>query len=73
MNHTFVYYKCFEVNGTLILANDIDEAIAIHREYEPKEEIRGAHICRDGDYCLAKIATKEDIRKCFREEEGSNA
>ena len=72
MNHTFVYYKCFEVNGTLIIANDIDEAMAIHREYKPEEEIRRAHICRDGDYCLAKIATKEDIRNCFGEEE-SNA
>jgi hypothetical protein len=73
MEHTFVYYKCFEVNGTLILANDIEEAIAIHREYKPEEEFRDARICRDADYCLAKIATKEDIRKCFREEGESNA
>lgn len=67
MKHTYVYFHLFEVNSTLIAANTIDEAIAIWREAHKDEEVKGAHICRDGDYVLSKIPTEQDIIKSFGE------
>ena len=55
MKHNCVYYHIFEVNNMLI-ANE-------------GKEVKGAHICRDGDYCLAKIATKEDIEMSYGKED----
>ena len=57
----------FEVNSTLISANTIDEAISIWRECHPDKEVKGAHICRDGDYVLSKIPTEQDIIESFGE------
>lgn len=70
MKHNCVYYHIFEVNNMLVAANTIDEAIALWRECHEGKEVKGAHICRDGDYCLAKIATKEDIEKSYGKEDG---
>ncbi|MGI6078770.1 MAG: hypothetical protein ACOYCB_11560 [Fastidiosipilaceae bacterium] len=67
MKHSFVYLKLFEVNGKLVTANNIDEAIAIWREANEEKEVKGAHICRDGEYVLSKIPTEQDIKESFRE------
>lgn len=67
MKHTYVYMHLFEVNSTLIAANTIDEAIAIWREAHEGKEVKGAHICRDGDFILSKIPTEQDIKKSFGE------
>ena len=67
MKHTYVYFHLFEVNSTLIAANTIDGAIAIWREAHKDEEVKGAHICRDGDYVLSKTPTEQDIIKSFGE------
>ncbi|MGM9753849.1 MAG: hypothetical protein ACI3ZK_07370 [Candidatus Cryptobacteroides sp.] len=66
--HNCVYYHIFEVNRMLVVANTIDEAIALWRECYKDEEVKSVHICRDGDCCLAKIATKEDIWRSYGKE-----
>ena len=68
MKHSFVYLKLFEVNSTLVTANTIDEAIAIWREANEGEKVKGAHECRDGEYVLCKIADEQDIRESFGED-----
>lgn len=67
MKHAYVYLHLFEVNGKLVTANNIDEAIAIWREANEGEEVKGAHICRDGEYVLSKIPTEKDIKESFGE------
>ena len=67
MKHTYFYLHLFVVNSTLIAANTIDEAIAIWREANPDLEVKGAHICRDGDFILSKIPTEQDIKESFGE------
>lgn len=68
MKHSFVYLKLFEVNGKLVTANTIDEAIAIWREANEGVRVKGAHECRDGEYVLCKIADEQDIRESFGED-----
>ena len=67
MKHIYVYLHLFEVNGKLVTANNIDEAIAIWREANEGKEVKGAHICRDGEYVLSKIPTNQDIKASFGE------
>jgi hypothetical protein len=67
MKHTYVYMHLFEVNSVLVAANTIDEAIAIWREANPDLEVKGAHICRGGDFILSKIPTEQDIKESFGE------
>lgn len=40
MKHTYVNLHLFEVNGKLVTANNIDEAIAIWREANEGEEVK---------------------------------
>lgn len=67
----YVMYKMFRINDEIVMANDIDEAIALFRETINGgiHAIKSACECNDGCFCYVKIATKEDYLATHREEE----
>ena len=58
----YVMYKMFRINNEIVMANDIDEAMALYRESldGQRNGIKSAYECNDGDFCYVKIATEED-------------
>lgn len=58
----YVMYKMFRINNEIVMANDIDEAMALFRETSEGKihDIYSAYECNDGDLCYVKIATEED-------------
>ncbi len=63
-------YHVFKVNGELIAANNIDEAISIYREAEPREKVTSASEVMGGgysEYIHVKLPTEEDIKHTFGE------
>ena len=67
----YVMYKMFRINDEIVLANDIDEAMALFKEtMEGKTHgIKKAWECNDGDRCYVKIATEEDYFSTHGKEE----
>ncbi len=58
----YVMMMMFSINDKIVMAQNIDEAMAIYRETLNATEIKSAYVCRDGQLCYVKIATEEDYR-----------
>lgn len=58
----YIMLQMFSVNNKIVMAKDIDEAIALYREtLDGKDKnVTSAYVCRDGQLCYVKIATEED-------------